>query len=103
MIREYFYLVHNYLMTKSDLIAGLSEKLDISKRLAGDMINCFIDLVTEGLKTDGEVRLTGFGTFKRTHRAARAGVNPRSGEKIQIAARHVPTFKAGSELKKAVA
>ena len=90
-------------MNKTQLIDAMAAKLNVSKRLAGDMINCFTDLVTEGLKKDGEVRLTGFGTFKRTHRAARNGVNPRTGEKIQIAARHVPTFKAGSELKKAVA
>ena len=90
-------------MNKTQLIDALASKLDISKRLAGDMINCFTDIVTEGLKNEGEVRITGFGTFKRTHRAARNGVNPRTGEQIKIASRYVPTFKAGSELKKQVA
>jgi len=49
----------------------------------------------------GEVRIQGFGTFKKSHRKARTGVNPRNpSEKIKIPAMDVPTFKAGSDFKK---
>lgn len=67
------------------------------------MVNAFVDFVVEGVKKDGEVRIQGFGTFKKSARKARTGVNPRNpSEKIQIPAMNVPTFKAGSDFKKAV-
>ncbi|MGH6967483.1 MAG: HU family DNA-binding protein, partial [Stellaceae bacterium] len=55
------------------------------------------------LKKGGEVRLTGFGTFVVSHRAATEGRNPRTGETIKIAARKVPRFRAGKGLKDAIA
>jgi DNA-binding protein HU-alpha len=90
-------------MTKTQLIAKIADDLDVSKRMAADMVNAFIDSVVQGVKKGGEVRLQGFGTFKKSHRKARTGVNPRNpSEKIQIPAMNVPTFKAGSDFKKAV-
>ena len=90
-------------MTKTQLIAAIADKLGISKRLASDMVNAFIEIVVTGVKKGGEVRLQGFGTFKKSHRKARTGVNPRNpSEKIKIPAMNVPTFKAGSDFKKAV-
>jgi len=72
-------------MTKTELIATLAEELWVSKKLAG------------------EVRLTGFGTFKKSKRAARTWVNPQNpSQKIKIPAMNVVTFKAGSEFKAAV-
>lgn len=90
-------------MTKTQLIAHLADKLGVSKRLAWDFINCFVEAVVSGVKDGGEVRIQGFGTFKKSHRKARTWVNPRNpSEKIQIPAMDVPTFKAGSDFKKAV-
>lgn len=90
-------------MTKTQLIAKIAEKLGVSKRMASDMVNVLIETVVAGVKKGGEVRLQGFGTFKKSHRKARVGVNPRSpSEKIKIPAMNVPTFKAGSDFKKAV-
>lgn len=90
-------------MTKTDLIEKLSKKLGVTKKLAGDFLNAFIELVVGEVKKGGEVRLQGFGTFKRSHRAARTGVNPQNpSQKIKIPAMNVPSFKAGSEFKKAV-
>lgn len=90
-------------MTKTTLIAQLASKLWVSKRLSADMVNAFVEFVVTGVKKEGEVRIQGFGTFKKSARKARAGVNPRNPkQKIQIPAMNVPTFKAGSDFKKAV-
>ena len=89
-------------MTKTELIATIADKLWVSKRMASDMVNTFVETVVDGVKTEGEVRIQGFGTFKISKREAREGRNPRTGEKIQIEAMNLPAFKAGSEFKKAV-
>ena len=90
-------------MTKTELIAKIAEQLGVSKKLAGEFVNAFANAVVEGVKKDGEVRIQGFGTFKLSKRAARTGVNPQNpSQKIEIPARNVPTFRAGSDFKKAV-
>ena len=90
-------------MTKTELIAQIAEKLGVSKKLAGEMVNAFTETVMAGVKKDGEVRIQGFGTYKLSHRAAREGVNPQdTSKKIQIPARNVVGFKVGTEFKKAV-
>jgi len=90
-------------MNKTQIIVKLSEKLGISKKLAGDMIDCFVETVMEGVKNEGEVRIQRFGTYKKSFRKARTGVNPQNpSQKIQIPAMNVPTFKAGSEFKKLI-
>lgn len=90
-------------MSKTQLIAHLAAKLGVSKRVAGEMINTFVDAVVTSVKKGDEVRIQGFGTFKKSARKARTGVNPRKpSEKIKIPAMNVPTFKAGSDFKKAV-
>jgi len=90
-------------MTKTVLIATLAEKLGVSKKLAGELVNSFVETVIAGVKKNGEVRLTGFGTFKKSKRAARTWVNPQDpSKKIKIPAMNVVTFKAGSEFKAAV-
>jgi DNA-binding protein HU-beta len=58
--------------------------------------------VTEALKGGEEIRITGFGKFSVRERKAREGRNPRTGEKIKIAAQRVPAFSAGNALKEAV-
>ena len=58
--------------------------------------------IEESLQRGGEINFTGFGKFSVADRGARQGVNPQTGEKIQIAASKVPRFSAGSALKKAV-
>ena len=90
-------------MTKTALIAQLAEELGVSKKLAAELVNTFIDTVIAGVKKEGEVRIQGFGTFKASKRAARTWVNPQNPkEKIKIPAMKVVTFKAGSEFKAAV-
>ena len=90
-------------MTKTALIATLAEKLGVSKKLAGELVNSFVEAVIKWVKKDGEVRLTGFWTFKKSKRKAREGVNPQDpSKKIKIPAMNVVTFKAGSDFKAAV-
>ena len=87
-------------MTKTALIESLASELGVSKRMAGELVNAFIESVMKGVKKEWEVRITGFGTFKKSKRAARTGVNPQNPkEKIKIPAMNVVTFKAGSEFK----
>ncbi|MBI2984094.1 MAG: HU family DNA-binding protein [Candidatus Kerfeldbacteria bacterium] len=90
-------------MNKIELAEKMAEKLGVTKKQAEDMLNTFEEIVTETLKTGGEVTLTGFGTFMTKKREARMGVNPQKpGEKIQIPAVTVPKFKAGKSLKDAL-
>lgn len=87
-------------MNKADLAQVLAEKLNVSKREGEDMLNAFVEIVTENLKKGEEIVLTGFGAFSVKQRAARTGVNPQNPtEKIQIPAVKVPKFKAGKALK----
>lgn len=90
-------------MTKTELVAKLAEMLDISKKLASQMVSSFTEAVISEVESGGEVRLQGFGTFKSSKRAARTGVNPRNpDEKITIPAMNVVNFRAGSEFKSRV-
>ena len=88
-------------MTKDELLEKISSAC-CSKKEASDCLDAFTSAVTEALKADDKVALTGFGTFSISKRKARKGVNPRTGEKLQIPAMNVPKFKAGKALKDAV-
>lgn len=89
-------------MNKTELIAAVAEKADISRKDAEKAVKALIDTVTEEMVKGGKVQLVGFGTFEVSERAAREGRNPRSGEAVTIAASKSPKFKAGKALKDAV-
>jgi DNA-binding protein HU-beta len=88
-------------MTKDELIDAVAKGC-CSKKEAADAVAAVFDAITQALSKGDKVALTGFGVFSVSKRAARKGVNPRTGEKIQIAATTVPKFKAGKALKDAV-
>ncbi|OGZ35927.1 MAG: DNA-binding protein HU [Candidatus Portnoybacteria bacterium RIFCSPHIGHO2_02_FULL_39_12] len=88
-------------MTKDELIEAIASHCD-SKKQASEVVNAVLDAITKALSKGDKVALTGFGVFSISNRAARTGVNPRTGEKIKIAATKVPKFKAGKALKDAV-
>lgn len=91
-------------MKKAELVDEVQSTAGFdTKKDAESAVDAVFDVITKSLSRGEEVQITGFGTFKATHRAARQGVNPRTGEKIQIAARTVPKFSAGKGLKDAVA
>ena len=89
-------------MNKTELIAAIAEKAEISKKDSEKALKAFVDVVTEQLKNDDKVQLVGFGTFEVSKRAAREGRNPQTGKTMKIAACKAPKFKAGKALKDAV-
>ena len=90
-------------MTKGDLVEAILTGAELpTKKQAQEVVDLFFATITKALKKGDEVAVTGFGTFKVVKRAARMGVNPKTGEKIKIAAAKVPKFKAGKGLKDAV-
>ena len=90
-------------MNKVELVEKVASKAEITKVEAGKVVNAALESITEGLAADGKVVLIGFGTFEVRTRSAREGRNPRTGEKIKIAASKVPAFKPGKDMKTAVA
>jgi len=90
-------------MTKVELVEKMATDAGITKAAAGAALASFIDGVTKALKKkDGKLTLVGFGTFSKSHRKARKGRNPQTGETIKIKARNVVKFKVGKKLKDAV-
>ena len=89
-------------MTKSDFIDQVASSSGLSKGDAANAVDAVLDTITNSLQRGDEINFTGFGKFSVADRGARQGVNPQTGEKIQIAASRVPRFSAGSALKKAV-
>jgi DNA-binding protein HU-beta len=89
-------------MNKTELVAAIAENAGIKKVDAEKALNAFIAVVQDELVKGGDIRLVGFGTFDVKERAAHQGINPASGEKIEIAASKAPRFKAGKALKDAV-
>jgi len=90
-------------MTKQDLVAAVASSVGVSKKVAGEALEAVLSTVTKELKRGNNVTITGFGTFRVSHRAARTGVNPRNPiQKIKIPAMNVPAFKAGKSLKDAI-
>ena len=90
-------------MNKTELIATVAEKAELSKKDSDKAVAAVFDAITESLKAGDKVALVGFGTFDVKDRPERTGKNPRTGEPVAIAATRVPTFKAGKGLKDAVA
>ncbi|MCI9103695.1 MAG: HU family DNA-binding protein [Lachnospiraceae bacterium] len=86
-------------MNKTELIAAVAEKAEISKKDAEKALKAFTDVVTDELVKGEKVQLVGFGTFEVSERAEREGRNPKSGEPMTIAASKSPKFKAGKALK----
>ncbi|MDR1456371.1 MAG: HU family DNA-binding protein [Tannerella sp.] len=89
-------------MNKTDLINVISAKTEISKTAGKRNVNALIDAFYEGIEKEGKVSILGFGTFYVAQKAARKGINPATKVPIQIPARKVVKFKAGTDLLKRV-
>ena len=89
-------------MTKQEFVDLVAEESKLTKRDAGDAVDAVLSVVAGSLRAGKDVTFTGFGKFSVAHRAARTGVNPRTGERLSIAASKVPKFTPGSSLKQAV-
>lgn len=89
-------------MNKTELVAAIAEKAEISKKDSEKALKAFIDVVSDQLKKGDKVQLVGFGTFEVSERSAREGRNPQTGKTMKIEACKAPKFKAGKALKDAV-
>lgn len=89
-------------MNKTELVAAISEKTELTKKDSEKALKALIDVVAEELKKGEKVQLVGFGTFEVVERAAREGRNPLTGESLHIEASKAPKFKPGKALKDAV-
>ena len=90
-------------MTKSELIARLAERNPrLVARDADEAVNTMLDAMTEALAGGQRIEIRGFGSFALNYRPPRVGRNPKSGDRVQVPAKHVPHFKAGKELRERV-
>ena len=89
-------------MNKSQLVEAIASDSGLSKADSARAVESLLDTVTKTLKKGDEVSITGFGKFSVVKRAARLGVNPRTGEKVKIKASKAPKFSAGASLKQSV-
>ena len=90
-------------MNKTELIAAVAEKANLSKKDADAAISAVVASITEALSKGEMVQVVGFGTYEVKARSARMGRNPQTKKEIEIPATKVPVFKAGKALKDAVA
>ena len=89
-------------MNKNDLVNQVSDNTGLSKSDSAKAVDSVLDTITDTLKSGGDVRLVGFGTFLVSKRKATTGRNPQTGAAIQIPASNQPKFSAGKALKEAV-
>jgi DNA-binding protein HU-beta len=90
-------------LTKAELVDSLAAETELSKRQVGDIVDLLLDEIKGALVKGDKVQLIPFGSFVVRERKKREGRNPKTGEKLMIAARKVPAFSAGKGLRDAVA
>ncbi len=90
-------------MNKTELVAQLSVRLGVSKRVATDAVDTLFDVVQRAVANGDKVTVPGFGTFEKRLRAPRAARNPQTGVTIRLPATSVPAFRPGNEFRNAVA
>ncbi len=86
-------------MNKTELVAALAGKAELSKKDAEKALNAFVEVVTDAMKAGDKVQLVGFGTFESKNRPARTARTPRTGESVKIPASKAVSFKVGKALK----
>lgn len=86
-------------MNKNELIRAIANNAGITLKDAATALDGFIGAVTEGLKNGEKIQISGFGSFELKTKEAREGINPKTGEKIKIAASKIPAFKFGKAYK----
>jgi DNA-binding protein HU-beta len=89
-------------VTKAELVDQVADRAELPRTEAARAVDAVLATVEDALRRGSEVTVAGFGKFHVSERGARLGVNPRTGERIQIAATRVPRFTPGSGLKSAV-
>ena len=88
-------------MNKTDLIASVSASTGMPQEAAHRAVNATIEIIIDAIQDGDSVNIPGFGTFSRKHRNARKGINPRTGDTVDIPETFIPSFKPGKRLKDA--
>lgn len=86
-------------MTKADLVDRVTSLGDLTRRDSEIIVDTLFDSVIHALKANDKVEIRGFGSFRTRQRNARTGRNPKTGEKVEVAAKRVPFFKPSKELR----
>jgi DNA-binding protein HU-beta len=89
-------------MNKSELIEAAADRADLSKGEMTKALDALIATITDAVRRDDKVAITGFGSFERRARAARTARNPQTGAEVHVPASNTPAFKAGKAFKDAV-
>jgi len=96
-------MTENRALTKSELIIRLAARNPrLVARDADETVKLILDMLGAALAQGGRIEIRGFGSFSLNYRPARVGRNPKSGERVEVPAKHVPHFKAGKELRERV-
>ncbi|MBL8151742.1 MAG: HU family DNA-binding protein [Blastocatellia bacterium] len=90
-------------MTKSQLVAHLAEKFELSRRIIGEILQEFAEVAVSETKKNDAFVIPGIGKLVKAHRKARTGVNPKTKEKIKIPAKTVVKFRVAKSCKESVA
>jgi integration host factor subunit beta len=95
--------MRNNAMTKSELIAILSERhMPLKPKDAELAVKTMLDAMSQALANGDRIEIRGFGSFGLNHRPPRTGRNPKTGERVMVPEKYVPHFKAGKELRERV-
>lgn len=86
-------------MTRAEIVEALANHLELPQKTANEAVNVVLEAMVQALRRGEEIELRGFGCFRFRQRKPRTGRNPRTGEKVAVAAKKVVYFKPGKELK----
>jgi len=88
--------------TKADLVNTISHRTGLTKHETEAVVDCLFDSIIDSLKEGKRIEIRGFGSFNIRYKNQRMARNPRTGEKVAVEAKNVPTFKISKEFKHAV-
>lgn len=89
-------------MTKKDLIRSVAQDIDVDQKLVQVVVQKTLDTVLDTIAKEGRAELRNFGVFEVKQRAARKARNPRTGEQVVVAEKHVVTFNPGKAMQQRI-
>ena len=95
-------LLETLVVTKKEIVKAISEELGLTQLKTKEIVQKTFDAIIETLVTDRRIELRNFGVFEVKERAARKARNPRTGERVDVPAKFVVTFKPGKEMEEKV-
>ena len=89
-------------MTKKEIVKTISEEIGLTQLKTKEIVQKTFDAIVETLVNDGRIELRNFGVFEVKKRKPRKARNPRTGDKVEVPAKYVVTFKPGKEMEERV-